>query len=316
LKMEPSMPRDLKTSQYVVPDQSGKFAIVTGANSGLGREAARRLANAGAEVVLAVRSAEKGEAAKAELLALNPKAKLSVRTVDLSDLASVKKFAAEVVSEGRNIDILINNAGVMAPPARLTTIDGFELQFATNFLGAFALTAQLLPNLISGPRSRVAMMSSIAARAGKIDFTDLQSEKKYSPWRSYGNSKLADQIFALQLGRVAAQKNWNLLSTVAHPGWTKTELVKNGASLSPQGQKRADAADRELPLAMGVELGVDSMLMAVTADANQGDYFGPSKLLQLNGPAVRIKPLAKATSVEVGERLWREAERLSGEAFG
>ncbi|HYS37952.1 MAG TPA: SDR family NAD(P)-dependent oxidoreductase, partial [Pseudonocardiaceae bacterium] len=161
---------------YEVPDQSGKLAVVTGANSGTGKEAARRLAGAGAHVVLAVRTPAKGDQARAEILTQHPNAQLDVRRIDLADLASVARFADELIADGTPIDLLVNNAGVMAPPTRMTTADGFELQFGSNFLGPFALTIRLLPALLAATAPRVATMSSGTANYGRIHFQDLQWE--------------------------------------------------------------------------------------------------------------------------------------------
>ena len=162
---------------YAVPDQTGKFAVVTGANSGTGKEAARRLADAGARVVMAVRTVAKGEQARAEILARHPHAQLEVRRIDLADLASVEEFADGLIADGTPLDLLVNNAGVMAPPTRMTTADGFELQFGSNYLGPFALTVRLLPPLLAAAAPRVATMSSGTANYGRIHFDDLQWER-------------------------------------------------------------------------------------------------------------------------------------------
>src|SRR5271166_691681 len=178
---------------YAVPDQEGKIVVVTGANSGTGKEATRRLAEAGAHVVMAVRTIAKGEQARDEILARQPGASLEVRRIDLADLGSVKEFADGLIADGTPVDVLINNAGVMAPPARMTTAGGFELQFGSNFLGPFALTMRLLPLVLAAPAPRVVTMSSGVASYGRIRFADLQWEHgRYSPNLSYAQSKLAD----------------------------------------------------------------------------------------------------------------------------
>src|SRR6202167_755591 len=161
---------------YAVPDQTGKLIVVTGANSGTGKEAARRLAAAGARVVLAVRTVAKGEQAREEILARQPDARLEVRRIDLADLATIKEFADGLIADGTPVDVLINNAGVMAPPTRMTTADGFELQFGSNFLGPFALTMRLLPLVLAAPVPRVVTMTSGTANFGRIHFGDLQWE--------------------------------------------------------------------------------------------------------------------------------------------
>ena len=190
---------------YSVPDQAGKLIVVTGANSGIGKEAARRLGAAGARVIMAVRTVAKGEQARAEILARHPAARLEVRRVDLADLASVGEFADGLA--GQAVDVLINNAGVMAPPTRMTTADGFELQFGSNFLGPFALTVRLLPLLAAAVEPRVVTMSSGVASYGRIRFDDLQWERRrYRPNLAYAQSKLADLMLALHLATVAARK--------------------------------------------------------------------------------------------------------------
>src|SRR6202035_2942950 len=190
---------------YSVPDQTGKLVVVTGANSGTRKEAARRLAAAGAHVVMAVRTVAKGEQARAEILAQHPGAQLEVRRVDLADLASVREFADGLFTGGTPIDLLINNAGVMAPPTRMTTADGFELQFGSNYLGPFALTMRLLPLVLAAQAPRVATMSRGMANYGRIRSGDLQWEhRRYSPNFTYAQSKLADLMLARHLAAIAA----------------------------------------------------------------------------------------------------------------
>src|SRR6266700_5984983 len=213
---------------YAVPDQAAKLVVVTGANSGTGREAARRLAGAGADVVMAVRTVAKGERARDEILAAQPGARLEGRRIDLADLASVREFADGLIADGRPVDVLVNNAGVMAPPTRMTTADGFELQFGSNFLGPFALTVRLLPLVLAagttatGPR--VVTMASGMANFGRIRFDDPHWTGRYGPTRAYAQSKLADLLFARQLATVATRPGWQLASIAAHPGYTRTNL--------------------------------------------------------------------------------------------
>src|SRR5690349_18750685 len=217
---------------YQVPDQHGKRIVVTGANSGTGKEAAKRLAGAGAHVVLAVRTETKGRQAEAEILAAHPGARLEVRRLDLADQASVRTFAEELIAEGEPLDVLVNNAGVMNVPARTETVDGFELQFASNFLGPFALTVRLLPLLLAAPAPRVVTMSSGAAYRGRIDFDDLQSRRRYSPTLAYAHSKLADLLMTVRLADLAAENGWPLLSVGAHPGYARTNLMTSGPRLN------------------------------------------------------------------------------------
>ena len=215
---------------YSVPDQTGKLVVVTGANSGTGKEAARRLAIASARVVMAVRTVAKGQQARAEILAQHPGAQIQVRRVDLADLASVREFADGLLAEGTPIALLINNAGVMAPPTRMTTADGFELQFGSNYLGPFALTVRLLPLVLAAPSPRVVTMSSGIANYGRIRFEDLQWERRrYRPNLTYAQSKLADLMLTHHLAAIADQQGWSLMSTAAHPGFTRTNLQTAGA---------------------------------------------------------------------------------------
>jgi NAD(P)-dependent dehydrogenase (short-subunit alcohol dehydrogenase family) len=226
---------------YAVPDQAGRIAVVTGANSGTGKEAAARLADAGARVVLAVRSPERGDAARRELLARVPGADLEVRRLDLADLASVREFSEGLLADGRPLDLLVNNAGVMAVPDRTLTVDGFELQMASNALGPLALTVRLLPLLLATPGARVATMSSGAAYLGRIDPAHLAVPRRYSPLRAYGASKLADLLLTRHLARVAEERGWTLRSTAAHPGLTRTNLQANGPAL---GRETRNASSR------------------------------------------------------------------------
>src|SRR5277367_5641954 len=206
---------------YAVPGRAGKLVVVTGANSGTGKEATRRLAGAGAHVVMAVRTIAKGEQAREEILAEHPGARLEVRRIDLARLASVAEFAHGLIADGAPGDPLVNNAGVMAPPTRMTTADGFELQFGSNFLGPFALTMRLLPLVLAAPAPRVVTMSSGTANYGRIRFDDLQSERGYRPNLAYAQSKLADLMMTLHLADLAVREGWNLLSAGAHPGFTR-----------------------------------------------------------------------------------------------
>ena len=216
--------------KVTVPDLSGKLAVVTGSNSGLGLGLATRLAAGGADVTMAIRNRAKGEAALKQIRDMVPSAKLTIKSLDLSSLASVKALGDELSAEGRPIDILINNAGIMQPPDRETTADGFELQFGGNHLGHFALTGHLLPLLRAAHSSRVTSLSSLAARMGGINFDDLQWEMRYSPTRAYSQSKSANLMFALELDRRSRRAGWGVVSNAAHPGFAKTNLQLSGPS--------------------------------------------------------------------------------------
>src|SRR6266851_2080923 len=210
-----------------IPSQLGKTAVVTGATGGLGYETALALAKAGAEVILTGRDDQKEQSAIEKIGREVLGAKLSYEHLDLANLASIADFAQRMHAR-QSLDLLINNAGVMALPRRQTTADGFEMQFGTNHLGHFALTARLLPLLRRASGARVVSLSSLAHRTGLIDFDDLQGARVYSPWKAYGQSKLAMLIFALELQRRSDAAGWNLISNAAHPGWARTDLFSNG----------------------------------------------------------------------------------------
>ncbi|MGW9304974.1 SDR family oxidoreductase [Streptomyces cyaneofuscatus] len=299
---------------YAVPDLTGKLAVVTGANSGTGKEAARRLAGAGAQVVLAVRTPAKGEQARTEILAEYPAARIEVRRVDLADLASVEAFADGLIADGTPLDLLLNNAGVMAPPTRMTTADGFELQFGSNFLGPFALTVRLLPLLLAAPAPRVATMSSGTANYGRIHFDDLQWERRrYSPNLSYAQSKLADLMLTRQLADVAAERGWSLLSTGAHPGYTRTNLQTAGASLGRDKPKRSLLNSFTVLPSQLPEQGAEPLLYAAAdPGAVPGGYYGPGGRFGLVGPTAPARITRRALDPAANARLWATAERLTG----
>lgn len=294
-----------------IPDQTGRRIVVTGANSGTGRETATRLAAAGASVVLAVRTPSKGEDAAASIRTDHPDADVEVRELDLADLSSVRRFAAGVLAEDRPLDVLVNNAGVMAPPRRFETVDGFELQFGTNFLGPFALTNLLLPALLRASDPRVATMSSIAAVPGRIRFDDLQWERGYNGWRAYAQSKLADLLLALHLHRLAVELDWPLVSTAAHPGYTRTNLQSAGRSLGRA--KPVRASNRALPFTQDVAQGSEPLLYAaVGPNAVGGAYYGPSGPFGLVGPTTTASIPRSARSADLARSLWAVAEDLTG----
>jgi NAD(P)-dependent dehydrogenase (short-subunit alcohol dehydrogenase family) len=299
---------------YTVPDQAGQRVIVTGANSGTGKEAARRLAEAGARVIMAVRTPAKGEQARAEILARHPGARLEVRRIDLADLASVREFSEGLLAEGTPVDVLINNAGVMAPPTRMTTADSFELQFGSNFLGPFALTLRLLPLVLAAPAPRVVTMTSGTANFGRIHFGDLQWERRrYSANFSYAQSKLADLMMTLHLAAVAAERDWDLMSVAAHPGYTRTNLQTAGASLGRDKPKRSVFNSMSFLPSQDVGPGTEPLLYAATSpSAVPGGYYGPGGTFGLVGPTTFVRPPRRARDIAAAARLWAEAERLTG----
>ena len=302
---------------YVVPDQTGRYAVVTGANSGTGKEAAKRLAGAGADVLLAVRTPEKGEQEKEDILAAHPTARLEVRRLDLADLASVRQFADDLAATGRPVDLLLNNAGVMVPPRRMATADGFELQFGTNFLGPFALTVHLLPLLLAAsPGARIATMTSSLANFGKVRFDDLNWERRrYRAAAAYSQSKLADTLMAVHLATIIESRGWELASTLAEPGYTSTNLQTAGASLGRDEPRRAFLTNLPFVPKQEVEQGAEPLLFAaVDPAARNGDFFRPSGRLHLVGPTEPATIPARGRAPQVAARLWAEAERLTGAA--
>jgi NAD(P)-dependent dehydrogenase (short-subunit alcohol dehydrogenase family) len=297
---------------YRVPTQVGKLCVVTGSNSGTGKEAARRMAGAGASVVMAVRNEEKGAAARGEILAEFPDATLTVSHLDLSDLSSVAAFADSMIEANVPLDVLMNNGGLMAPPQRIETVDGFELQFATNFLGHFALTLRLLPLLLAAAGPTVTTMSSTVASRGKIRFDDLQGERHYRPYRAYAQSKLADLLFAQHLAGVALERDWDLMSNAAHPGYTKTGLFDAGANLGRERPKRQLLGKLRYLPSQGPEQGAEPMLYAATSpDALSGAYYGPNGFLGMTGATTLVRAPRHARA-EIATRLWSVAESLAG----
>jgi NAD(P)-dependent dehydrogenase (short-subunit alcohol dehydrogenase family) len=301
---------------YQVDDQSGRRFVITGANSGTGKEAARRIAAAGGHVVMAVRTEEKGHAAAAEIRKDVPAASLEVRRIDLADLASVRAFAEGIRADGEPLDVLINNAGVMAVPQRMTTADGFELQFGSNFIGPFALTNLLLPLLLSSDAPRVTTMASGAANIGRINFRDLQSAESYSSVGAYAQSKLADLLLGVHLANVAVERGWRLLSTIAHPGYTRTNLQSAGPNLGRAKKRFNPLFDLPLLPSQDVVPGTEPLLFAATdPDVRQGAYYGPSRLGGLVGPTTKLSLPRSARGVDLAASLWSVAEQLTGTGF-
>jgi NAD(P)-dependent dehydrogenase (short-subunit alcohol dehydrogenase family) len=305
-----------------VPDLSGKLAVVTGSNSGLGLGLTTRLSAAGADVIMAIRNRAKGEAAIEQIRATVPDAKLTLKQLDLSSLASVKALGDELNAEGRPIDILINNAGIMQPPDRETTADGFELQFGGNHLGHFALTGHLLPLLRAANSPRVTSLSSLAARMGGINFDDLQWEKRYSPTQAYSQSKSANLMFAIELDRRSRSAGWGIVSNAAHPGFTKTNLQSSGPSHgkdSPTLLERFYRVTRQLtPFAwQEIEQGIlPALYGAVSPDAEGGAFYGPRGLLEAAGGGVKHARIPERCRNEAdGRRLWEISEQLTGVTF-
>ena len=299
-------------TEHDIPDLSGKTAVVTGATGGLGFETARMLAEHGARVIVAGRNADKGASALAAIRMTAPHADVSFEKIDLGSLASVAAFSNRLLTAATPIDILVNNAGVMMPPTRQTTADGFELQFGTNYLSHFALTAQLMPLLTAATAARVVSLSSVAARQGKIDFSDLQSDH-YKPMVAYGQSKLACLMFGFELERRSQANGWGITSLVAHPGVARTSLIVNG-----MGDKGPAAfARRYLTFLFQPvpQAALPSLFAATAPDAVPGGYYGPKGLMEVRGRVgVATTPKA-ALDIAVARRLWDTSEELAGVHF-
>jgi NAD(P)-dependent dehydrogenase (short-subunit alcohol dehydrogenase family) len=292
-----------------IPDQSGRIAIVTGANSGLGLITARELARAGASVVLACRNTDKGEKALSEVRAAAPEAEVSLEALDLADLGSVRDFASRVGTGRDRLDLLVLNAGLMAPPRR-TTKDGFESQFGTNHLGHFALTGLLLPMLLAAPEPRVVTLSSAAHRMGTINFDDLQRERRYNNWLAYGQSKLANLIFCFELQRRATEAGTNLRSYAAHPGYSATNLQFAGPAAW---YERWFMVVGNKLYAQSAEMGALSTLYAATMpDIPGGSFIGPDGFMEGRGHPKIVTGAGKAYDEATWRRLWEVSEKLTG----
>jgi NAD(P)-dependent dehydrogenase (short-subunit alcohol dehydrogenase family) len=296
-----------------IPAQSGRTAVVTGANSGLGLVTARELARAGASVVLACRNTGKGgRAAAAIRAAVGPDADIAVARLDLADLASVREFARRVAGERQHIDLVINNAGVMAPPRRLTA-DGFESQLGINHLGHFALTGLLLRPLLAAPAPRVVTVSSHMHRIGRIHFDDLQSARRYNNWLAYGQSKLANLMFCFELDRRSAAAGAALISVASHPGYAATNLQIAGP------QKRLERIILGIGnhvIAQRPEMGALPSLYAATApDLPGGSFVGPDGFMENRGHPHVVTAAGKAYDPGAWRRLWELSEQLTGVTY-
>lgn len=294
-----------------IPSQTGKIALVTGANSGIGYQAALELARHGAHVLLGCRNAAKGQAALARLLREAPGASAEVVELDMASLTSIRAFAAAFAARGWALDLLINNAGVMALPKREVTADGFERQFGTNHLGHFALTGLLIPQLLEAPAPRVVTVASLAHRNGKINFGDLQSEKNYKPWDAYGESKLANILFANELNKRAVEAGSRLVSMPVHPGVSVTNIVENGPG--SKGPKmlilKLLAPVLMQPDAAGA---LPTLYAATSPDAKGGEYIGPDGFMEMKGAPVVVQPKPQGKDQAVAKKLWTVSEELTG----
>jgi len=297
-----------------IPPMAGKLAVVTGATGGLGFETALALAGAGAEVVLTGRNDAKGSEAIDRICARYPDAIISYEQLDLASLDSVAAFARRFGAMYKSLDLLINNAGVMALPVRQTTADGFEMQFGTNYLGHYALTARLLPLLRRSKAPRVVNLSSLAHRTGMIDFDNLQGTVFYKPMRAYSQSKLAMLIFAIELQRRSDAGGWGIMSNAAHPGYARTDLIANGpgrrgilwqASKILQPLASHSAAAGAMP----------TLFAATSPDADIASYYGPKRFFEMKGPPSPAKIMPQALDAAVAARLWDVSAALVGVSF-
>jgi NAD(P)-dependent dehydrogenase (short-subunit alcohol dehydrogenase family) len=301
-----------------IPSQSGRRVLITGANSGIGFETARELAFKGAEIILPARSMAKAQEATDRIRREVPSAIVVPGILDLASQASVREFAAWFSGRypGPSIDLLINNAGVMAIPKRELTVDGFERQFATNFLGPFALTALLYPQVRQREGNRIVIVSSSVTKWAKIDFTNLQSEHRYSPMgQAYGQSKLADSLFALELRRRMHRAGSPVTVTAAHPGYAITNLQTSGPGNGFSAFRIIGAILKPLLSQDALHGALPTLFAAVAPQAVSGGYYGPDGLFELNGYPKTVPIPSRAQDPKDAERLWSEAESLTGTAF-
>ncbi|MFD3399762.1 oxidoreductase [Kribbella sp. NPDC058693] len=289
-----------------IADQSGRTVFITGASAGVGRQTAIVLAAAGATVVLGCRDLAKGAAVRDHIRAVTPSARVGVVALDLASLESIREAAKQVCAEHDRIDVLINNAGVMRPP-RSTTADGFELQFGTNHLGHFALTGLLLERLLPGAGSRVVTVASPAHRQGRIDFDDLQSERRYRRSAAYAQSKLANLLFTYELQRRLAVAGATTVALAAHPGGARTELNRNLPFLF-----RGASWGLARPITHPVEIGALSILYAaVDPGALGGEYYGPDGLFEFKGQPTRLESTPRSHDAATQRRLWEVSQQLT-----
>jgi NAD(P)-dependent dehydrogenase (short-subunit alcohol dehydrogenase family) len=297
-----------------IPPQDGKTAVITGATGGLGYETALALAGAGATVVLTGRNKAKGGLALQNIRSQFPNARISYEDLDLAKLASVADFAARFAAGHQSLDLLINNAGVMALPKRQQTSDGFEMQFGTNYLGHYALIAHLFPLLRRGNQPRVVNLSSLAHRSGTIDFDDLQGTRSYVPWKAYSQSKLAMLMFAIELQYRSDAAGWGLMSNAAHPGYARTELIANGPGASGL-LWQINKALRPFVSHSAAEGALPTLFAATSPQARAAGYYGPNWFYELKGPPVPAKIMPQAEDAAVMARLWDVSAALTGVSF-
>ena len=295
-----------------IPDQGGKVAVVTGANSGVGFEMARELARKSATVVMACRDEQRGKRAVARIRAEQPGAALELARVDIADLASVRHFTSTFAQTHARLDILCNNAGLMAIPYHKTA-DGFEMQFGTNHLGHFALTGLLLEPLRSTPGSRVVTVSSFVHRSGQINFADVHSQRGYAPWGAYAQSKLANLLFTFELQRKFEAAKVDAISVAAHPGYAATNLQSGGARMGGSRLMEKLLQLGNVLWAQSAEMGALPQIYAATApDMRGGDYIGPGGFMEQHGHPVKVQSTAAARDPVAAAKLWALSEEQTG----
>jgi NAD(P)-dependent dehydrogenase (short-subunit alcohol dehydrogenase family) len=301
--------------EHNIPNLSGKTALITGANSGIGYEAARLLALKNAHVVLAVRNTVKGGKAAHGIRSKAPQADVEVMALDLADLDSVRQFADTFSAHHDRLDLLINNAGVMAIPSQKTK-DGFEMQFGTNHLGHFALTGRLLPLLQSMPGGRVVTVSSGMHRFSDIDFANLNAEQSYKKWGAYSQSKLANLLFAYELQRTLAAAGSSLISVAAHPGYAATNLQFGGSDRSDRSLQARLMAVLNKVVAQSAEMGaLPTVYAAAARDVHGGDYIGPKGPAEQRGWPTKVQSNGRSHDRDAAARLWQVSEQLAGLSY-
>jgi NAD(P)-dependent dehydrogenase (short-subunit alcohol dehydrogenase family) len=296
-----------------MPSQKGRIVLVTGGTSGMGFEDAKAFAAAGAQVVIAARNPQRGQEAIDRIKQELPSAQVKFEPVDLADLSSVRALGKRLGTELPRLDVLINNAAIMAPPQRGTSADGLEMQFATNYAGHFVLTAELLPLLRKSDAPRVVTLSSIAVHRGSMNLADLQSTQAYVPFAAYAQSKLACLMFAFELQRRSDAAGWGIQSMAAHPGVAVTELVARGPGLdSDQGRQWSANRNNMQTAAQGA---VPTLYAATSPEARGGIYYGPVGEQEIRGPLGIATVPAAAKDAATAARLWTITEEITGTRF-
>lgn len=304
-----------KWTDVDIPDQTGRTVLVTGGNSGLGFHTCRLLAAKGARILLASRSSQRGDQARADILQANPDARLEVISLDLADLDSVRHCSANLRADLDGLHVLVNNAGVMAIP-RQETAQGFERQFGVNPLGHFALTGALLPLLMKTPSSRIVNVSSMAHRSGRMNFNDLHGQRKYSPFGAYAQSKLANLLFTLELQRRLESKGAGTICVSAHPGFAATNLQYVAAKEKGSAIELILMRTLNALLSQSAEQGALPQLYAATApEVSGGDYIGPDGWMQMRGLPKNHRARETAYDHSAAQKLWRLSVEMTGETF-